>query len=113
MVRLTDSPAMILVVYSGRKETKEQKNKTTTTHTASVIRHMPSIRIRVTKKESQEAPDICHNSLISISAEVPVTVCQGPVVQSVVSLTSSLRVISLTVLADSIYNILIFFAEKM
>ena len=38
---------------------------------------------------------------------------QGPVVQSVVSLTSSLRVISLTVLVDSIYNILIFFAEKM
>ena len=38
---------------------------------------------------------------------------QGPVVQSVVTLTSSLRVISLTVLADSIYNILIFFAEKM
>ena len=38
---------------------------------------------------------------------------QGPVVQSVVSLTNSLRVISLTVLADSIYNILIFFAEKM
>ena len=37
----------------------------------------------------------------------------GPVVQSVVSLTSSLRIISLTVLADSIYNILIFFAEKM
>ena len=37
----------------------------------------------------------------------------GPVVQSVVSLTSSLRVISLTVLADPIYNILIFFAEKM
>ena len=38
---------------------------------------------------------------------------QGPVVQSVVSLTSSLRVISLTVLVDSRYNILIFFAEKM
>ena len=37
----------------------------------------------------------------------------GPVVQSVVSFTSSLRVISLTVLADSIYNILIFFADKM
>ena len=37
----------------------------------------------------------------------------GPVVQSVVSLTTSLRVISLTVLADSIHNILIFFAEKM
>ena len=38
---------------------------------------------------------------------------QGPVVQSVVSLTSSLRVILLTVLADSKHNILIFFAEKM
>ena len=37
----------------------------------------------------------------------------GPVVQSVVSLTNSLRVISLTVLADSMYNILIVFAEKM
>ena len=37
----------------------------------------------------------------------------GPVVQSIVSLTSSLRVISLIVLEDSIYNILIFFAEKM
>ena len=38
---------------------------------------------------------------------------QGPFVQSFVSLTSLLRVISLTVLADSMYNILIFFAEKM
>ena len=37
----------------------------------------------------------------------------GPVVQSVVSLTSSLRVILLTVLVDSMYNILIFFAEKI
>ena len=37
----------------------------------------------------------------------------GPVVQSVVSLMSSLRVISLTVLVDSIYNTLIYFAEKM
>ena len=38
---------------------------------------------------------------------------QGPVVQSIVSLMSSLRVISLTVLVDSIHNILIFFARKM
>ena len=38
---------------------------------------------------------------------------QGPVVQSIVSLTSSLRVISLTVLVDLIYNFLIFFAERM
>ena len=36
----------------------------------------------------------------------------GPVVQRIVSLTSSLRVILLTVLADSLYNMLIFFAEK-
>ena len=36
----------------------------------------------------------------------------GPVVKRVVSLTSSLRVISLTVLADSIYNILIFLLKK-
>ena len=41
------------------------------------------------------------------------TIILGPVVQSIVSLTSSLRVISLIVLADSIHNILIFFAEKM
>ena len=39
---------------------------------------------------------------------LPDNTVQGSVVQSVVSLTSSLRVISLTVLADSIYNILIF-----
>ena len=38
---------------------------------------------------------------------------QGPVVQSVVSLTSSLRVISLTVLVDSIYNILIFLLKNV
>ena len=38
---------------------------------------------------------------------------QGQDVQSVVSLTSSLRVISLTVLSNLIYNILIFCAEKM
>ena len=37
---------------------------------------------------------------------------QGPVLQSIVSLTSSLRVISLTVLADSIHSILIFFSKK-
>ena len=37
---------------------------------------------------------------------------QSPVVQSVISLTSLLRVISLTVLVDSMYNILIFFQQK-
>ena len=48
-----------------------------------------------------------------LGAQIQTAEAQGPVVQSVVSLTSSLRVISLTVLADSIYNILKFFAEKM
>ena len=48
----------------------------------------------------------CHIPIINIINH------QGPVVQSIVSLTSSLRVISLTVLANSIYNNLIFFAEK-
>ena len=49
----------------------------------------------------------------NLSQETTYSQNQGPVVQSVVSLTSSLRVSSLTVLADSIHNILIFFAEKM
>ena len=45
--------------------------------------------------------------------DIKIFIFLGQVVQSVVRLTSSLRVISLTVLADSIYNIMIFFAEKM
>ena len=51
-----------------------------------------------------------NNVLVNPAPEDP---DQGPVVQSIVSLTSSLRVISLTLLADSIHSILIFFAEKM
>ena len=47
-----------------------------------------------------------------INRHAPIIGYLGPVVQSVVSLMSSLRVISLTVLADSTYNILTFFAEK-
>ena len=43
----------------------------------------------------------------------PDIVLLDPVVQSIVSLTSSLRVILLTVLANSVHNILIFFAEKL
>ena len=73
--------------------------------------------------EESEAADTCsvrvNLLLANYKMSMPVQVnlllvkYQGPVVQSVVSLTSSLRVISLTVLADSIHNILIFFAEKM
>ena len=54
------------------------------------------------------ASDVSDENTVSENFEI-----LDPVVQSVVSLTSSLRVISLTILADSLYNILIFFAEKM
>ena len=59
--------------------------------------------------------DKCHLSTLFVIKYVICSVSsnQGPFVQSVVSLTSLLRVISLTVLADSIHNILIFLAEKM
>ena len=53
------------------------------------------------------------NLTLGISGNVKYFDDLGPVVQSIVSLTSSLRVISLTVLADSVYNILKYFAEKM
>ena len=58
-------------------------------------------------------PKTWTSSWLPVSDNCLMTGNQGPVVQSIVSLTSSLRIISLTVLADSIYNILIFFAEKM
>ena len=50
---------------------------------------------------------------IRFHGEIRKNIYLGPVVQSIVSLTTSLRVILLTVLSDSIHNILIFFAEKM
>ena len=52
-------------------------------------------------------------TLETASSNALVVTRLGPVVQSIVSLTSSLKVISLTVLVDSIDNILIVFAEKM
>ena len=56
---------------------------------------------------------VCVAMTYAKSAILRFLIHQGPVVQSVVSLTSSLRVISLTLLTDSMYNILKFFAEKM
>ena len=64
---------------------------------------------------------ICHSLIVNKALRPKVlfrATCKahiklGPAVQSVVSLTSSLRIILLTVLADTIYNILVFFAEKM
>ena len=56
---------------------------------------------------------VMYSAVLSrVESDMNIDKILGPVVQSIVSLTSSLRVISLTVLADSIYNILIFFAEK-
>ena len=58
----------------------------------------------------QLSPDLAHAVVLLAGLEFEF---QGPVVQSIISLTGSLRVISLTASADSIYNILIFFADKM
>ena len=52
------------------------------------------------------------NIYLMFPSYLELCISNGPVVQSVVSLTSSFRVISLSVLVDSIHNILIFFAEK-
>ena len=71
------------------------------------------INLKITRKENFciiRGSGIEH-SVFTLNMQTPKS--QGPVVQSVVSLTSSLRVISLTVLADSIHNILIIFVEKM
>ena len=58
---------------------------------------------------------LCDHGLSQITSYIFLLLLNilGPVVQSIVSLMSSLRAISLTVLVDSIYNILVFFAKKM
>ena len=72
-------------------------------------------KVKNAKKKKNFLNFVCLNvsSIMDILSTSGVGFYQGPVVQSVVSLTSSLRVISLTVLADLIHSILIFFAEKM
>ena len=77
---------------NNKKKTKKKKQKQKTK----------------TKKKQQKNKKYISKRLLKFLPSI-----QGPVVQSIVILTSSLRVISLSVLADSIYNILIFFAEKM
>ena len=86
-------------------------------------RYMLSVLIRGTsneypqhtflwKKTNKKYLAIC----IIVATKAKIILCiydQGPVAQSIVSLTSSLRVILLIILGDSIYNILIVFAEKM
>ena len=67
----------------------------------------------LSKKDLDQNPQNMYVSKTAWCVANGVDADQGPVVQSVVSLTSTLRVISITVLADSIYNIMIFFAEKM
>ena len=70
-------------------------------------------RIQAFAINAQSEQDVLNSEVSDKCFTLTTLDVQGPVVQSVVSLTSSLRVISLTVLANSIYNILIFFAEKM
>ena len=78
------------------------------------VRHGTSLKLKEESKWCHNSEKLMENDLITIQSccseflQLPLL---GPVVQSIVSLTR--RVISLTVLADSIYNILIFFAEKM
>ena len=67
----------------------------------------------VTKVLYTLPPVLASSSTSENILKMIIVVNQGPVVQSVVSLTSSLRVISLTVLADSIHTILKCLAEKM
>ena len=67
------------------------------------------------QKVTKVVPIVCNASIIIIEplqSYLSVRLL-CPVVQSIVSLTRSLSVILLTVLADSIHNILIFFAEKI
>ena len=101
------------IAYQGHQEEDQQTMTDTTWHTGHVKNQ------RETKTPAPSSPTRWSGPIIlyrcfSIRNRISFLINdQGPVVQSVVSLTSSLRVISLTVLADSIYNIMIIFAEKM
>ena len=77
----------------------------------SIVKRFHSLRSLLAASVSSLASQA--HTFLKPYAEMIFIIMQGPVVQSFVSLTSLLRVISLTVLADSIYNILIFFAEKL
>ena len=64
-------------------------------------------RVKTISTRPTKQTYVYHSSLILLGLQ---NHSQGPVVQRVFSLTSWLRVISLTVLEDSMYNILIFFS---
>ena len=101
-----------LVLLMSRRLKKKQTKKVWETNKKAVIKcicpYLNSTGERLRKQTVQHWSDCCSTAVLFLSFNI-----LGPVVQSVVSLTSWLRVISLTVLVDSIYNILIFFAEKM
>ena len=80
---------------------------------AEILPNILSININQKNKQHHEKKSLVEGIKSSGWLNGELTELLGPVVQSIVSLTSSLRVISLTVLANSIYNIMIFFAEKM
>ena len=76
--------------------------------------YLINFRLKLNMNAERNKSFTCASELFSLYRKPtsPQATHQGSVVESVVSLTRSLMVISLTVLADSIYNILIFFAEK-
>ena len=90
---------MSLQILQNLSESINYVHETKSIRTLILIKFMDIIIIKTTVPYATLLPGYVKNL--------------GTDVQSVVSLTSSLRVISLTFLADSIYNILIFFAEKM
>ena len=92
-------------------------------NTAITCPHEETLHPRLSKNAPSEDSDqiagahvrgtLSHVVAQMFPANLSICALLGPVFQSVVSLTTSLRVISLTVLAHSIYNILILFAKKM
>ena len=110
----------ILCIESAKTVNKMTLNELVKLTTLWTIRPSTLWLIGVLYLEPCQDQHKYQRSLISLSwhclsvTQLPGSIKNlGPVVQSVVSLTSSLRVISSTVLADSIFNILKFFAEKM
>ena len=106
-----------LKAFQSKIHAKHVKVLCDNTTAVNYINNMGSLKSQQCKKIAQ----IFGTGVLSMIFGLHVQITQAKkiqmliwaVVQSVVSLTSSLRVISLTVLEDSIYNMLIFFAEKM
>ena len=98
-------------VYFAFSNTAEKGGKQSHTYMYQIYHIYPMYLDRQSRANSAN-PDQMPQKAVSDQNLHCLPLIQGPVVQSVVSLTSSLRVISLTVLVDSIHNIQIFFSKK-